>query len=72
MSSTTVGAKMLQEGSLAWANRTGKDPKDFDYSSVKEVLQSCNKHMNKDQTLVLISTVLPGTIRREFAPIVGL
>ena len=47
-----------------------KDPKDFDYSSVKEVLQSCNKHMNKDQTLVLISTVLPGTIRREFAPIV--
>ena len=25
--------------------------------------------MNKDQTLVLISTVLPGTIRREFAPL---
>jgi len=41
-------------------------PKDFDYSIVNEVLDECNKHMNKRQLLVLISTVLPGTVRREF------
>jgi UDPglucose 6-dehydrogenase len=40
--------------------------KDFDYSIVKEVLTEVNKHTNKEQLVVLISTVLPGTIRREF------
>jgi len=44
--------------------------KDFNYKAVKEVLSACNKHMNQQQTLVLISTVLPGTTRREFAPLV--
>ena len=38
--------------------------KDFNYSIVEEVLIECNKHMNKNQELVLISTVLPGTCRR--------
>ena len=46
------------------------DPKDFDYSIVKEVLTEANKHMTKDQLLVLISTVLPGTTRREFVDLV--
>jgi len=41
-------------------------PKDFDYTIVKEVLTECNQYMNKTQLLVLISTVLPGTVRREF------
>jgi len=45
-------------------------PKDFGYDIVKQVLAECNKHMNKDQLLVLISTVLPGTTRREFVPLV--
>ena len=40
-------------------------PKDFNYETVKGVLRGCNKHMGSNQTLVLISTVLPGTIRRE-------
>ena len=40
--------------------------KDFDYSIVNEVLDEVNKHVNKNQLVVLISTVLPGTIRREF------
>ena len=40
--------------------------KDFDYSIVKEVLTEVNKHTTKEQLVVLISTVLPGTIRREF------
>lgn len=46
------------------------EPKDFDYSIVKEVLIECNKHMNNDQLLVLISTVLPGTVRRELEPLI--
>ena len=40
--------------------------KDFNYNIVNEVLEEVNKHVNKDQLVVLISTVLPGTIRREF------
>lgn len=45
-------------------------PKDFDYAIVKEVLREANKFMSNDQLLVLISTVLPGTTRREFIPLV--
>lgn len=45
-------------------------PKDFDYSIVKEVLEEANNHMTNDQLLVLISTVLPGTTRREFVPLI--
>ena len=47
-----------------------KEVKDFNYEAVTKVLTKCNQYMNKDQTLVLISTVLPGTIRREFAPLI--
>jgi len=43
--------------------------KDFNYEAVTKVLTKCNQYMNKEQTLVLISTVLPGTTRREFAPL---
>ena len=46
------------------------EPKDFEYSIVKEVLEEANKHMTKDQLLVLISTVLPGTVRREFVSLI--
>jgi len=46
------------------------EPKDFNYDIVKQVLEECNTHMNKDQLLVLISTVLPGTTRREFIPLI--
>ena len=44
--------------------------KDFNYEAVTKVLSECNQYMKTNQTLVLISTVLPGTIRREFAPLV--
>ncbi len=44
--------------------------KDFNYDAVKKVLIKCNRHMGPVQTLVLISTVLPGTTRREFDPLV--
>lgn len=44
--------------------------KDFDYSIVKGLLEKINKYTTKEQLVVLISTVLPGTIRREFIPLV--
>jgi UDPglucose 6-dehydrogenase len=40
-------------------------PKDFNYSIVQEVFQEANQYMNSNQILVLISTVLPGTIREQ-------
>lgn len=40
--------------------------KDFNYTIINDVLDEVNKHVTKDQLIVLISTVLPGTIRREF------
>jgi UDPglucose 6-dehydrogenase len=46
------------------------EPKDFDYSIVKQVLVEANAHMNQDQLLVLISTVMPGTTRREFISLI--
>lgn len=45
--------------------------KDFNYDSLKKVLTKCNSFMDEKQSLVLISTVLPGTIRRELSPLVS-
>ena len=45
-------------------------PKDFNYDSVKEVLTECNKYVRQEQVLALVSTVLPGTIRKQLAPLV--
>lgn len=39
--------------------------KDFDYSIVIDVLKEVNKYVNKSQLVVLISTVLPGTVRNQ-------
>ena len=39
--------------------------KDFDYTIVNDVLKQVNQVATKDQLVVLISTVLPGTTRRE-------
>ena len=39
--------------------------KDFDYTQVKAVLQEIDAWATPNQLVVLISTVLPGTIRRE-------
>jgi len=44
--------------------------KDFDYSIVKDVLTKIAQYKTAQQQVVLISTVLPGTTRREFAPII--
>lgn len=45
-------------------------PKDFNYDIVKKCIVEANIHMTKNQLLVLISTVLPGTTRREFVPLI--
>ena len=42
--------------------------KDFDYSTVQEVLREINKYVNINQLVVLISTVLPGTVRKHLEP----
>lgn len=46
------------------------DPKDFAYDIVQQVITEANLYMNTNQLLVLISTVLPGTVRRELAPLI--
>ena len=43
--------------------------KDFSYDAVKNTLIELDKVCNDDQMIVLISTVLPGTIRRELNPL---
>ena len=42
--------------------------KDFDYTIVSEILEEVNKHVNMNQIVVLISTVLPGTVRNILRP----
>lgn len=37
--------------------------KDFDYTIVSDILKEVNNHVTKTQLVVLISTVLPGTVR---------
>jgi len=46
------------------------EPKDFDYLIVKNILKEINNYTTKEQLVVLISTVLPGTIRKQFIPLV--
>jgi UDPglucose 6-dehydrogenase len=46
-------------------------PKDFNYSTVIDCITEANRYMNKKQLLVLISTVLPGTTRKEFVPLIA-
>ena len=44
--------------------------KDFDYTIVKDILGKVNAVATQEQLIVLISTVLPGTVRREFIPLI--
>ena len=45
-------------------------PKDFDYNIVKNMIKKIDRLVDNTTLIVLISTVLPGTIRREIAPLV--
>lgn len=42
--------------------------RDFDYTTVQDILTEVNKYVNQTQLVVLISTVLPGTVRRDLRP----
>ena len=44
--------------------------KEFDYSYVEDVLHKIKNYITKDQNIILISTVLPGTCRERFIPII--
>ena len=54
------------DGSLPTSYLT---PKDFDYTNVKNVLKDIATHAKPGQTVVLISTVLPGTCQEELIPL---
>jgi UDPglucose 6-dehydrogenase len=45
-------------------------PKDFDYSIAKDVVSKVDAKVTNNTLIVLISTVLPGTVRREIIPLV--
>jgi UDPglucose 6-dehydrogenase len=45
------------------------EPKDFGHDAVKESLLAINKYATSPKKVVLISTVLPGTTRRHFIPL---
>ena len=72
-----IALKHRSEG-LSWKKAAEKAGMTYDrlrnytrsHPQVKEVLTECNKYVKQEQTLALISTVLPGTIRRELAPLV--
>ena len=46
------------------------EPKDFDYTIAKDAIRKVDKLVDSQTLIVLISTVLPGTVRREIAPLV--
>jgi UDPglucose 6-dehydrogenase len=45
--------------------------KDFDYTIVTDILNEVNKYVNQNQLVVLISTVLPGTVRSILQPCIS-
>jgi UDPglucose 6-dehydrogenase len=49
---------------------TDLPPKDFDYTIVQDILSQINPLVNRKQLVVLISTVLPGTVRKHLAPLI--
>jgi UDPglucose 6-dehydrogenase len=44
------------------------EPQDFGYDAVIDAINKINLHARESKKVVLISTVLPGTTRREFVP----
>ena len=48
---------------------SNKPVKDFNYQAVKDTLVKLDRICNDEQMIVLISTVLPGTVRRELNPL---
>jgi UDPglucose 6-dehydrogenase len=53
------------DGSVPSSHMT---PRDFGHDAVKQAISDINKHAKTPKKIVLISTVLPGTTRRQFVP----
>ena len=45
------------------------EPRDFGHDAVKQAINDINRHAKSPKKVVLISTVLPGTTRRHFVPL---
>jgi UDPglucose 6-dehydrogenase len=45
------------------------EPQDFGHNAVKQAISDINKYAKTPKKVVLISTVLPGTTRRHFVPL---
>jgi UDPglucose 6-dehydrogenase len=45
------------------------EPRDFGHDAVVDAINKVNKYSNSPKKIVLISTVLPGTTRRKFVPL---
>ena len=46
------------------------DPIDFDYGVAIDVTEQVDRLVDKNTLIVMISTMLPGTVRREIAPLI--
>ncbi len=57
----------LYDGSQPTAHLENKD---FDYTFVKQTISEINKTATKKQLVILVSTVIPGTTRREFIDLI--
>jgi UDPglucose 6-dehydrogenase len=53
------------DGSVPSSHMT---PRDFGHDAVKQAISDINKYARTPKKIVLISTVLPGTTRRQFVP----
>lgn len=51
--------------------RLPEERADFDYRFLVEACAEVGKHATADHIVVVISTVLPGTMRREVLPVIG-
>ncbi len=54
------------DGSVPSSHMT---PKDFGHDAVKDAIEKINAHATTPKKIVLISTVLPGTTRKHFVPL---
>jgi UDPglucose 6-dehydrogenase len=45
--------------------------KDFDYRFIEDTLNDINPHLTENQIVVIISTVLPGTVRNRFSKLLS-
>ena len=47
------------------------EPRDFGHDAVKDAIEKINEYADRPKKVVLISTVLPGTTRRHFVPLLS-